>query len=225
MAHHVDIICMPFNMALGENIGRPYYDEIAYLRYVLDEVKEKDIILFCPDPDTGFQWRPEREAAILISEFQADQRAPGFYGIYKPAKFVFPGISMTKSGDDISVRGSSLAAALAAALAATILYCTRLAEIIPIITRHNWRETGWIQDQIHRLHTCTGMGRVFQAIVDRHGSSSGQGELIPVWALFCLGGENMDHDWGSLTEAIEQQDALEAVMDVARFSVAQASFS
>ncbi|KAJ3534914.1 hypothetical protein NM208_g7349 [Fusarium decemcellulare] len=135
-------------MAWSVKISKSNNQEKRLLDAVLQRACENKVLMFCPSPDSGIKeddsypssFRPD--SLFRIGAARDDGKAFGLSREASTLDFLFPGVEVVvlhdidnsrRSSDDTRIdtaTGPSIAAALGAGLAATLLYCFKTASLM-----------------------------------------------------------------------------------------------
>lgn len=182
----VDIICMSWTI----NKGRDNEASIEKLENALARAAQMNILMFCaaadqgPVKDNSYPAATTRTKNIFkIGAAEASGEAMTWLGDPDLVDFIFPGHQVIKERtDDPSVRkftaltGSSVSTALAAGLAALILYCVQIAAIVS-----NESESGPDLSKYQSLKNHQSMKKAFLGIGTTETSKS---KYLRVWDKF-----------------------------------------
>ncbi|KAF4455939.1 hypothetical protein F53441_1806 [Fusarium austroafricanum] len=189
----VDIISMSWTVKDTDD----NHKAINSLRDAVKDALNEGILLFCAAADTGavteieYPWSYDRERIFRIGAATADGRVWSLTGDPRNLTFIVPGHKVVSRNphregalpDDFEERtGSSVATALAAGLAAVILYCVRLGAVYAEKeAQQGVRSTTAVSNvDLERLKRHPNMHSVLRSI----GLDEGQQRFIEVWRRF-----------------------------------------
>lgn len=189
-------------------------EDSKLLKEVLQRACDRKVLMFCSSPDSGqftdqdYPTAYKRDSFFRIGAAHDDGSAYSYAGHISNLDFIFPGVNVDTSADGSDrrvhlvndgsapegVTGSSIATALAAGLAATIIYCFK-ASALAVLTSNaqngsNYKAGPGIvikPEQVKKMAEHSVMKSAFRKL-----GEVTEGHFIQVWEAFGLANKVFD---------------------------------